>query len=213
MTRSGAAGSTPNSVTQGDPAAATPARPDVDASPKEASGEGWAAPVTSVGGMSRRAFFDQVVACLRTRLPPEWSGFRSRQYANLLKVHYGNEGVHYEVWVDARREQLEVGLHFEDGPVSTAAYLRHFDAVIVQVKHELGAEVDLERWTTSWGRIAQQYALMPLSPDLAERVADRLAAMIRTLEPHVRNAEVPAERGTATIEASRGRWRRRRARA
>ena len=68
---------------------------------------------------------------------------------------------------------IEVGLHFEDGPVSTAAYLAYFDAHIVERKHELGPELELERWTPSWGRI---YELVPLTrldgrPGRADRPA------------------------------------------
>ena len=71
----------------------------------------------------------------------------------LLKVHYGNERIHFEVWADGNRGFLEIGLHFEDGPASTAAYLAFFDARIVEIKHLLGAEVELERWTASWGHL------------------------------------------------------------
>jgi hypothetical protein len=144
--------------------------------------------------LTRRTFFDRVVAGVRVEVAPELSGFRFQAYGHLLKLHYDNERIHYEVWPDSRTGQIEVGLHFEDGPVSTAAYLRYFDARIVELKHRLGAEVELERWTVSWGHL---YYLLPLAPfdqAKANRTTALLASLISVLEPLVREASVPRER-------------------
>ena len=97
-----------------------------------------------------RDFFAAVVTRLRETLPPDLAGFRHRANTMLLKIDYGNERVHYEVWTDSARGRIEIGLHFEDGPASTAAYLAYFDARIVEIKHLLGPQIDLERWTLSW---------------------------------------------------------------
>ena len=109
----------------------------------------------------------------------------------LLKIDYGNDRVHFEVWVDPLRDRIEIGLHFEDGPLSTAAYLAFFDARIVEIKHQLGAYVELERWTPSWGHMFESVPLAPLDAALAESAARRLAAQIALLQPMVEEAAIP----------------------
>jgi len=158
------------------------------------------------GGLSRRDFFDETVERLRPLLPTDLAGFRPKANPILLKLEFGNERVHYEVAPDGARARLEVGLHFEDGPVSTAAYLAWFGRHIVELKHELGAEVELERWTASWGRLYELHPLGRLDSAAAERTAGRLAAFIVALQPLVEAAGIAPERSAAPSE-QRGPWR------
>ena len=67
---------------------------------------------------NRRDFFAAIVADARASLPPELAQFRLRVNSMLLKLDYGNDRVHYEVWTDGARGRVEIGLHFEDGPAS-----------------------------------------------------------------------------------------------
>ena len=97
----------------------------------------------ATASLKRRDFFALIVERLRTILPPELAEFRHQANTMLLKIHYGNERVHFEVWPDGYRGFLEIGLHFEDGPASTAVYLAFFDARIVEIKHLLGGH----RWS------------------------------------------------------------------
>jgi hypothetical protein len=110
----------------------------------------------------------------------------------LLKIDYGNDRIHFEVWVDTLRERIEIGLHFEDGPLSTAAYLEYFDARIVEIKHQLGPTIELERWTPSWGHVFDSLPLVPLDAEFAASAARRLSAQIAFLQPMVVEAAVPA---------------------
>ncbi len=163
---------------------------------------------TKRGGSSltRRDFFAEVVVELRRLLPQELARFRQRANSSLLKLDFGNERVHYEVWADSMRQQIEIGLHFEDGPVSTAAYLALFDTHIVEIKHHLGAEIELERWTASWGHL---FAIMPLArldARLVDEVARRLAALIEVTHPLVAASAIPPERSAEPAER-RGPWR------
>jgi len=164
-------------------------------------------PVASpTAGLRRRDFFDEIVERLHAHLPDPLADFRQKASMSQVKVFYGNERVHYEVWTDGQRNQIEIGLHFEDGPVSTAAYLAHFDARIVELKHELGPELELERWTASWGHLFEIWPLARLDDALAGRAARRLAALIAALQPLVDAAAVPPERAAQPAE-SRGPWR------
>jgi hypothetical protein len=134
--------------------------------------------------LTRRDFFTDVADAVRAALPPDERALDSRQTMNLLKLHYGtNYRVHYEAWIAAERGWLELGLHFEDGPASTARLLTHFDASILEIKHILGPEAELERWTQSWGHLFEVYPLEPLSAEFAKRVGSRLARYIEVLQP------------------------------
>ena len=160
-------------------------------------------------GLTRRDFFDAVTERLRDELPEDRRSFRHRANPLLLKVDYGNPRVHYEVWCDGERGILGLGLHFEDGPVSTAAYLAHFDGLIVELKHDLGPEIELGRWTATWGHLYENWPLPTLTAALAERVARRLARLIVTLQPLVEEADIPAERSALAADGGerRGPWR------
>ena len=180
-----------------------PILPVAGESPGPGPEEGDASPG---GGLRRREFFAEVVDRVRAHLPEHLAGFRHRATMSQVKIDYGNERVHYEVWTDGQRQQLEVGLHFEDGPISTAAYLTYFDAHIVELKHELGPQLELERWTPSWGHLYELSPLAKLDDAAAERVARRLAALIVALQPLVEAAAVPPERA-ALLAEPRGPWR------
>jgi hypothetical protein len=156
--------------------------------------------------LTRRDFFAAVVAGLRPALPPDLAGFRHRANTMLLKIDYGNDRIHYEVWTDGQRNRVEIGLHFEDGPVSTAAYLAFFDARILEIKHVLGAQCELERWTTSWGHLFESLPLPRLDRDFADSVTGRLARQITLLQPMVAEAGIPADVRDRHADIRR-RWR------
>src|SRR5262249_15218653 len=100
---------------------------------------------------------------------------------------------------------LEIGLHFEDGPASTLAYLDHFGHQIVELKHLLGSEIELERWTVSWGRIYELWPLESLSRTTADQTAARLATYVTTLQPRLLAASVAPER--SANPTPHGPWR------
>ena len=161
-----------------------------------------------IPGLTRRDFFADVRDRLRPALPAELSGFRHRQAPSLLKVFYDNDRVHFEVWANGAQGVLGVGLHFEDGPVSTAAYLAYFDAQIVELKHALGPTLELERWTPSWGHLYEIHPLTRLDAPTVTHTARRLAALIATLQPLVAAAAIPPERSASGEPVERsGPWR------
>jgi hypothetical protein len=171
--------------------------------------------MTAAGGamdrpssLTRRDFFAVIVSDARANLPPELARFRHRVNSMLLKLDSGNDRVHYEVWADGMRGRLEIGLHFEDGPASTLAYLSFFDQRIVEIKHLLGPQIELERWTTSWGHLFESEQLGRLDRRFAEAMARRLTAQIAILQPMVEEAAIPPAQRDVT-PGERGRWRRR----
>lgn len=143
---------------------------------------------------SRNAFFARVATQLRKAVPVSYAGFTARPLFNLMKIAFDNDRVHYEVAFDNARRRLEVALHFEDGPVSTLAYLDFFGTRILELKESLGHEVEIERWTLSWGRIYEIWTLESLDQRTADRVASRLARYIALLQPLVEQANIAPER-------------------
>ncbi|MGD9711027.1 MAG: hypothetical protein AB7V46_03050 [Thermomicrobiales bacterium] len=133
--------------------------------------------------MSRTTFFDGITMILRRELPPELQRFHTRRFGHLLKIYYDNERIHYEVWVDSRRQQIELGLHLEDGPASTISILHLLDQHILEIKDVLGPDVEFGRWTQSWGHVIENRPLGALDASERSAVASRLALYISTLEP------------------------------
>ena len=159
-------------------------------------------------GLNRRDFFAAILADARANLPPELAGFRHRANSMLLKLDYGNDRVHYEVWTDGARGRVEIGLHFEDGPASTVAYLAFFDQRIVEIKHLLGPQIELERWTASWGHLFESEQLGRLDRRFAETVAAPPRGPDRDPAADGRGGGDPAGAARRT-PGDRGRWRRR----
>jgi hypothetical protein len=138
---------------------------------------------TSKTSITRREFFAAVRDRLQIQLPSDCQNIRFRTSFRQMKLYYSQPKLHYEVWTNGRDQHIEIGLHFEEGPQSTEALIRHFDQHILEIKHELGPEIELERWTNSWGRIFQLLPYQPLTEGLAVEVGDRLRDMIVVLQP------------------------------
>jgi hypothetical protein len=141
-----------------------------------------------LGALTRAAFLDGIAARLRRELPEQYRGFRTRRFGHLMKIYFDNERVHYEVWVDTRRAQVEVGLHLEDGPGSTLVYLALLDRHILEIKHVLGPQAELGRWTQSWGHLIETWPLVTLDDGLRTTVGERARLYIETLQPLLEEA-------------------------
>lgn len=139
-----------------------------------------ASPTTTI---TRREFFAAVRDRLQLRLPSELQNIHFQTSQRQMKLYYSQPKLHYEVWTNGRDQHIEIGLHFEEGQESTEALITFFDRHILEIKHELGPHVELERWTNSWGRIFHLLPYQPLTEALAEDVGDRLRDMIAVLQP------------------------------
>lgn len=157
---------------------------------------------------TRAAFCDRVVDRLRRELPADLRTFHAKPGFQLLKISFANERVHYEVGIDVERARIEIALHFEDGPLSTAAYLALIDRSLVEIKHDLGWSIELERWTASWGRLYEHRPVTKLDRAAADEAAERLAALVTVLQPIIESAHVPPERSAQPASQQRSRWKR-----
>lgn len=151
--------------------------------------------------LTRRDFFHDVAEALRQSLPDSLRDFQVWTGAENFKLSYGHPRMHYEIWTNGRDRHIEIGLHFEDGPESTERLLRFFDARIVEIKHELGPTIELERWTNSWGHLFRLIPYQPLTDDLTAEASQELTRMICVLQPLLDEA-MPRKRATSAILAA-----------
>jgi hypothetical protein len=143
---------------------------------------------------ARKAFYGGIVEYLHARLPRELREFRHRGDFNLMKVWFDHYRVHYEVVIDQQINKIELGLHFEDGPASSSAFLALLDRRILEIKDRLGPGIELERWTQSWVRIYELRPLTAIDDAVTQECADRLALMIGYLQPIIAESGIPLER-------------------
>ena len=143
---------------------------------------------------ARKAFYSGIVRALQTDLPADLRQFRHRGDFNLKKIWFTDYRVHYEVVIDQQIDKIELGLHFEDGPASSLAFLALLDSRILEIKDRLGPEVELERWTQSWARIYQLRPLTAIDDKVCTHCATRLTAMISVLQPIVAESGIRLER-------------------
>ena len=140
-----------------------------------------------------REFLGEAVELVRMQLPPE---LRDVQVigpaASLVKLHYGDPKVHYEVWVRRRAASVEVGLHFEGPAETNSMFLEQLAGPYSDALVSLGPEVEPEQWTASWTRVHQELPLTTLDEDMLMVVSGRLSQMVRVLEPLVRQIKAAA---------------------
>src|SRR5438067_2577468 len=130
-------------------------------------------------------FFAGLRKGVKAALPPGMRDFSiMRGHSRLLKIHYGEPGLHFEAWHHTGDGRLEVGLHFEGPEALNDAALEYFRARMVEVKAQL-PRAELEPWDRGWSRL---YETLP-APVLDERAQgatlERMGAYITTLQPMV----------------------------
>ncbi|CAN5777607.1 hypothetical protein BH23CHL2_BH23CHL2_28230 [soil metagenome] len=134
--------------------------------------------------LRRREFMDEVKRVCEAALNVDTGEMRTRSTMNLLKVHFNpNFRIHYELMISAEKGIIEVGLHFEDGPESTARLLEHFDRHVLEIKHQLGPNFEIERWTRSWGHVFETHEIEALTEGFARRLGLRMVEIIEVLQP------------------------------
>lgn len=136
--------------------------------------------------MGVRHFLFEVVEVVRAQLPRDLRDFHViGPMFTMVKLHYGNPKVHYEVWVQRKLGIVEVGLHFEVAPEENARYLDALVKERADVLALLGPEVVAERWTESWTRVHREVPLTRLDEEMLFEVATCLSRMVASLQPVV----------------------------
>lgn len=134
-----------------------------------------------------KEFLAEAAELVRMQLPPDLRNVKVvGPVGSLIKLHYGNPRVHYEVWVRRREGTIEIGLHFEGAPETNSHYLAELKERHADVISSLGPEVQPEQWVRSWTRVYRSLPISTLDEDLLMVVSGCLSQMVRLLEPAVR---------------------------
>ena len=140
-------------------------------------------------GMSSRHFLAEVLELLRMQLPSELKDFEGvGPWHGLIKVHFGDSSAHYEVHIQHRHRQVELGLHFEGAAQDNTRHLEHLQTRIADIKEQLGPDVEAEQWTRNWTRVHETIPLPQLDEDFLMELTSRFSQYIRVLEPMVEEA-------------------------
>ncbi len=81
---------------------------------------------------------------------------------------------------------MEVGLHFEADPESNFGQLEMLSQRSKEILGALGPEFEIGEWDRGWTRAHETVPLEPLNDDFLVELSFKLSAMIRTLEPILR---------------------------
>ncbi len=137
----------------------------------------------------RKVFMQQIPDQVRVLLPPFLQSLRWKARSHLVQMYYDDPAVHYEVWPIRKLDVVEVGLHMESRNRELNDFLlRALDPLMFEVRAQLGPDVELERWSKGWAKL---YRLRPwprFDRDAMRGMATDVAAMIRVVEPMVREA-------------------------
>ena len=140
--------------------------------------------------MKTGEFLEALPDLVRQQLSPELRGFQvAASPMSLVKLHYGRPTIHYEVWIQKRKGEVEMGLHFEGDAERNRRHLELLSEQRDAIRSALGSGVDAEPWDRGWTRVHETVPLEPLNDDFLIELSFKLSAMIRTLEPMVRAVE------------------------
>jgi len=125
------------------------------------------------------------------KLPKRYRDYQCRVGPSMLQVYRDDPSVHYEVWVQRTTRSLGIGLHFEGDRESNRRWADAVAERAVELRAQLGAGVELERWTKGWARVyesrrvggAEWHPKYDLTPELAREVGARLVRYVEVLEP------------------------------
>jgi hypothetical protein len=113
-------------------------------------------------------------------LDPVW-----RRRYGLVQASFGTPALHYEVWLQRPRRQVEVGLHLEAEPALNGWLLERLGGSWPRLGHALGEGFELEQWTASWGRVHALETFQRVDEELVARVSRRLVDCVRALQPEL----------------------------
>ena len=134
--------------------------------------------------MKPREFLELLPDLVRQQLPPELVDFEVMgPTGSLVKIHYRQPTVHYEVWLRRRLKQVELGLHFEGDRDSNLRSIDLLSHRSEDIRASLGPDVEVGDWDRGWTRVHETLPWEPLGDDFLVEVSLKLSGMIRTLEP------------------------------
>jgi hypothetical protein len=127
-----------------------------------------------------------------------------------FQVHFHSPKVHYEVCLTRKTERIEIGLHFEGPHDFSYLWAERIAEHMLEVYAQLGPDWELEEWTASWARLHLTIPYDPLSPALAEAIAEHMSALIAACQPIIElereNVPLELEAVASVKKTARRRW-------
>lgn len=136
--------------------------------------------------MKSGEFMAALPAAVQQVLAPGIALQRGRLWPWGVQLYDDDPRFHYEVSRVTPRlgDRLELGLHFESRrPADNLFLLEAFQAHLVEIKHELGDQVEAEPWDKGWTKVYDTMPLEPYESRYLEAVVHRFAAIVRVLHP------------------------------
>ena len=133
--------------------------------------------------MRIRDFLMLVRERLEPLLPTELRSFQVRIRFAFLQVYFDHPSLHYEVWPQKKTGRIEIGLHFEGEAETNYRWAALLAERMPEVQAALGPAMELEEWTPVWTRLHHTLPIGALDEGEADEAAQRLAALIQTMEP------------------------------
>lgn len=154
--------------------------------------------------MRPQEFLEQVRVRAEQALPDDQRPVFGRVVYGMLQMHYGNPRIHFEVWLVRKTGRIEIGLHCEDERARNEQAATALAARAHELRDGGGEELELEQWTASWTRLHLTLPLGPLTDQLCDQTAGRLARLITVTLPVLGSLATRAGR-QAAVTSPRGR--------
>lgn len=134
--------------------------------------------------LSQKQFLHTMPNMVIPHLPERLQGVHAVTWNWLVKFHFGEPRLHYEISRVPRREGWELGFHFESKDKNLNRFLlQGFRRHLFEIKDTLGQSMEAEMWDRGWTKIYEVYPSAPLTTSYQAEVGKRLAQIIICLHP------------------------------
>ena len=134
--------------------------------------------------LSQPKFLQTLPQSVIPHLPKHLQDVQYAAWNWLIKFHFGEPRLHYEVSRVRGRDGWELGFHCEAKDTNlNRLLLQGFRRHLFEIKDVLGESVEAEMWDKGWTKIYEVYPSAPLTTSYRDEVGERLARMIICLHP------------------------------
>jgi hypothetical protein len=134
--------------------------------------------------LSQPQFLKTLPQSVLPHLPKHLQGVQYTAWSWLIKFHFGEPPLHYEVSRVRGHGGWELGFHCEATDTNlNRLLLQGFRRHLFEIKDTLGEAVEAEMWDKGWTKIYEVYPPAPLTTSYRNEVGERLAKMIICLHP------------------------------
>ena len=134
--------------------------------------------------LSRNKFLLTFPDVMIPNLPPHLQAVQVVKWRWLVKFHFGEPRLHYELSRAVRGDGWEIGFHCEARDRHLNQYLLHgFRRHLFEIKDCLGDSIEAEMWDRGWTKIYEVYPNAPLTTEYQAELGRRFAQIINCLHP------------------------------